>query len=302
MIEIKDVTKTFGSTKVLENINSTINEGSVYGLIGANGAGKSTILRIIAGVYKADKGAVYVDGEPVYENPRAKAKIHYVADDLYFLPGANIQRMEKMYSSLFPSFSKERLYELCQLIGLDTKKSIGTFSKGMKRQAAIMLALSTGAKYIFFDETFDGLDPVMRNTVKKLIMQEVMENGTTIILSSHSLRELEDTCDQLSLLHKGGIVFERDIEDLRCDMFKLQVAFNDEYGKELFEGFEVLSFQKHGSVSTVIIRGDRQAVEEMISGHSPVLMETLPLTLEEVFIYEMEALGYSFETETGGQK
>ncbi len=295
MIEIKNITKTFDNTVILNDVSSTINEGCIYGLIGANGAGKSTLLRLIAGVYKADSGEILIDGEPVYENPNAKEKINYVSDELYFLPGANLERMAKMYSSLFKNFSFERFNKLVETFKLDSKASINTFSKGMKRQAAMILNMSCMPKYIFFDETFDGLDPVMRNVVKALFVEDVLERKTTIIITSHSLRELEDTCDQLSLLHKGGIVFEKDVQDLKSDMFKVQIGFDYDFTKELFNNFNLLSYSQHGHMASFILKGDKEKTLESLNSLNPVLVEVIPLSLEEVFVHETSALGYKFD-------
>lgn len=295
MIQVNNVTKKFGSFTALNHMSCKIADGCIYGLIGSNGAGKSTFLRLITGVYKPDEGQVLLDGEPVYENPAAKAKIAYVPDELFFLPGSSLNRMAKLYAAVFPDFSFERFHELVQLFGLSPKAPVNTFSKGMRRQGATLLALSCRPKYIFFDETFDGLDPVMRNVVKKLITADVLERRATAIITSHSLRELEDTCDQLSLLHKGGIIFESDIQDLKTTLFKLQVGFSKPFSREMFAGMDILSYTERGSVATFIVRGDREKTVEQISSHEPVLLDVLPLTLEEVFIYEMEALGYCFK-------
>lgn len=292
MIEIKNITKIFEEHVALNQVSAKINEGCIYGLIGANGAGKSTLLRLIAGVYKADKGEILIDGEPVYENPKAKEKINYVSDELYFLPGANLERMAKMYASLFKNFNVERFNKLIKDFDLITKKPISTFSKGMKRQAAIVLNMSCMPKYIFFDETFDGLDPVMRNKVKNLFIEDVIDRKTTIILTSHSLRELEDTCDQLSLLHKGGIVFESDIQDLKSDMFKVQIGFDYDFTKELFNNFEVLEYTQQGHMASFILKGDKEALLERLNSLKPLMLEALPLSLEEVFIYKTGDLGY----------
>lgn len=295
MIQVNNVTKKFGSFTALNNMSCKISDGSIYGLIGSNGAGKSTFLRLITGVYKPDEGQVLLDGEPVYENPAAKAKIAYVPDELFFLPGSSLNRMAKLYAAVFPDFSFERFQELVKLFGLSPKAPVNTFSKGMRRQGATLLALACRPKYIFFDETFDGLDPVMRNVVKQLITTDVLERQATAIITSHSLRELEDTCDQLSLLHKGGIIFESDIQDLKTTLFKLQVGFNKPFSREMFSALDILSYSARGSVATFIVRGDREKTVERIRAHSPVLLDVLPLTLEEVFIYEMEALGYCFK-------
>lgn len=295
MIQVNNVTKKFGSFTALNNMSCKISDGCIYGLIGSNGAGKSTFLRLITGVYKPDEGQVLLDGEPVYENPAAKAKIAYVPDELFFLPGSSLNRMAKLYAAVFPDFSFERFQELIKLFGLSPKAPVNTFSKGMRRQGATLLALACRPKYIFFDETFDGLDPVMRNVVKQLITTDVLERQATAIITSHSLRELEDTCDQLSLLHKGGIIFESDIQDLKTTLFKLQVGFNKPFSREMFSALDILSYSARGSVATFIVRGDREKTVELIRTHSPVLLDVLPLTLEEVFIYEMEALGYCFK-------
>ena len=205
-----------------------------------------------------------------------------------------MQQMAHFYSAIYESFSFERFEELVKLFGLDKKANINTFSKGMKRQAATILALSTMPQYLFFDETFDGLDPVMRNLVKQVIYNDVLERRTTTIITSHSLRELEDTCDQLALLHKGGIVFESDIQNLKTSLFKVQVAFEGEYGRERFSNIDILNYHQLGSVANLIVRGNREEIVARLRATSPLILDVLPLNLEEVFIYEMEALGYAF--------
>lgn len=295
MICAENVTKKFDGFAALRGLNCSIPESCVYGLVGSNGAGKSTFLRLISGIYRADEGTVTFDGVPVYENPEVKGKILYVPDELYFLPQSNMNRMAQLYRSMYPRFSDERFAELVKTFGLDPNANINTFSKGMKRQAATILALSSMPQYLFFDETFDGLDPVMRNLVKRVIYNDVLERKTTTIITSHSLRELEDACDQLALLHKGGIVFESDIQNLKTTLFKIQVAFSEKYDRSKFSEIEMLSYTQVGSVATFIARGEKEAVSAKIRAMSPVLLDVLPLNLEEVFIYEMEALGYAFK-------
>ena len=234
MIEVKGVTKSFDDFTALDNVTCNIAEGCIYGMVGSNGAGKSTLLRVLSGIYKADKGEAIIDGINVYENTYMKNKLVFVADELFFLAGANMKSMAKFYSSIYDNFDMDRFTELTKTFGLDPSKSISNFSKGMKRQAAIILALSTRAKYMFFDETFDGLDPVMRNLVKKLICGDVAENNATVIVTSHSLRELEDLCDHLSLLHKGGLVLDSDVFELKTSQFKVQVAFKDDFDESKF--------------------------------------------------------------------
>lgn len=295
MICAENVTKKFDGFAALRGLNCSIPESCVYGLVGSNGAGKSTFLRLISGIYRADAGTVTFDGVPVYENPEVKGKILYVPDELYFLPQSNMNRMAQLYRAMYPNFSNERFAELVKTFGLDPNANINTFSKGMKRQAATILALSSMPQYLFFDETFDGLDPVMRNLVKRVIYNDVLERKTTTIITSHSLRELEDACDQLALLHKGGIVFESDIQNLKTTLFKIQVAFSEKYDRSKFSEIEMLSYTQVGSVATFIARGEKEAVSAKIRAMSPVLLDVLPLNLEEVFIYEMEALGYAFK-------
>lgn len=300
MIIANNVTKKFDDFPALNSLSCKIPDGSVYGLVGANGAGKSTFLRLIMGIYQADTGEIKIDGEDVYENTKAKHRMVFVADELFFLPQSSMNRMAKLYMASYPNFSFERYEYLTGVFGLDPKKNVNTFSKGMRRQASTILALSCMADYIFFDETFDGLDPVMRNLVKKVIYDDISARQATAVITSHSLRELEDVCDQLALLHKGGILFESDIQDLKTSLFKMQVVFDYPYEKELFDGIEVLNFNKKGSVSNLIIRGDGDEVTNKISAKAPLLLEILPLSLEEVFIYEMETLGYAFDIDLGG--
>lgn len=295
MIVAENVVKKFDDFTALDRISCKIQEGCIYGMVGSNGAGKSTFLRMIAGIYRADEGSITIDGEPVYENPNVKSKIMFVPDDLYFINVASMDRMAKLYRAVYPTFDDARYRELAAGFGLNTKASINTFSKGMKRQAATILSLATRPAYIFFDETFDGLDPIMRNLVKKLICEDVIDRKATAIITSHSLRELEDTCDQLSLLHKGGLVFESDIQNLKTSLFKVQIAFPEEYDRAKFNGIEILKFIKHGSVANFIVRGNRDVTVSALSAMSPTLLDVLPLSLEEVFTYEMEALGYDFK-------
>lgn len=300
MIKAANVTKTFDKFKALNNISCSIPKGCIYGMVGSNGAGKSTFLRLITGVYKPDAGSITIDDKNVWENPEVKETVSYVPDDLYFLPGANMQRMAKLYASVYNNFDMKHFNYLTKSFELNPKKLLNNFSKGMKRQAAIILALSCHSDYMFFDETFDGLDPVMRNLIKKLICEDVIERKATAIITSHSLRELEDTCDQLSLLHKGGLVLESDVANLKTSLFKIQIAFSEPYEKEIFSDIEMLHYSRHGSVANMIVRGDKQLTIARLKSMNPILMDVLPLSLEEVFTYEMEALGYSFENVVEG--
>lgn len=295
MIKVTNLTKIFDGYKAVDGVSCEIPDGCIYGMVGSNGAGKSTFLRMLSGVYKQDEGEILYDGVPVYENVDVKKRIAFVADDLFYLNNATMDRMAKCYASYYENFDMDRYRTLTEAFKLDPKKSLNTFSKGMRRQAAIIMAVSTRPDYLFLDETFDGLDPVMRNLVKSLICKDVEERKATAILTSHSLRELEDTCDQLGLLHKGGLLLESDISDIKTSLFKIQVAFSDPYTKEDFDGMEMLHFEKQGSVANIIMKGDMEEARLAILAKNPLFLDMLPLTLEEVFTYEMEALGYSFD-------
>ena len=295
MIKARKLTKRFGEVEALTNLNCNIPQGCIYGLVGANGAGKSTFLRLCNGIYQPDDGHISINGGEVFDNPAVKEHCVFVPDELYFLPQSNLNRMSLLYESMYPRFSVERFADLCAAFKLDRTRLLNTFSKGMRRQAATILALSAMTDYVFFDETFDGLDPVMRNLVKGMLYDDVLERGCTAVVTSHSLRELEDTCDQLALLYQGGIVFESDVQNLKTSLFKVQIAFSDEYDQTRFTDMDILSFVKQGSVANMIIRGDSAKAKSLIGAMNPLLLEILPLTLEEVFLFEMEALGYSFE-------
>lgn len=301
MIKVTNATKKFDNFIALDNISCTIPDGCIYGMVGSNGAGKSTLLRLMTGVYKVDSGSITIDDEDVYTSTHIKNNIMYVPDELFFLPNASLDRMASFYNSIYTGYDMDYFIKLTDIFKLNRKKPISSFSKGMKRQAATILALAQKPKYFFFDETFDGLDPVMRNLVKGLICEHVIEHKSTAIITSHSLRELEDTCDQLALLHKGGIVLQSDIGNLKTSLFKVQIAFNKEYDRDLFknvensEGIGFLNFLKRGSVSTIIIRGDKDSIVAKLKLLSPDILDILPLTLEEVFTYEMQALGYNFD-------
>lgn len=296
MIKTQNLTKRFDGETALAGVDCLIPQGCIYGLVGSNGAGKSTFLRLLSGIYRPDEGTVTIDSLPVYDNPAVKGRMAFVPDDLYFLPGADLRRMMKLYEAAYPAFDKAYCFRLIETLRLNPCKAIHTFSKGMRRQASLLLALSCRPDYLFFDETFDGLDPVVRRLVKSLICQEVSERQVTAIIASHSLRELEDTCDQLALLHEGGIVLESDVSDLKTSLFKVQIALPEPYDRTVFEGIELLEYNRLGSVSRLIIRGGRDETVQRLQALSPLVLDVLPLTLEEVFTHEMSALGYCFDT------
>lgn len=294
MLEIKNISKSYTDKKVLDNLSCVIKDNSIYGLVGANGSGKSTLLRIINGIYKQDEGEILIDSENVYDNEKLKQDIVFIPDDLFFFNGYTILDMAKFYQSLYNKFDMEYLKKLAEILKLDINKKISNFSKGMKRQCALILAISTHAKYMFFDETFDGVDPVVRTVIKKILAKHMDEYKTTIVLTSHNLRELEDIADNLGLLYQGGILFEGDIDTLKTNMFKVQISFKEEFDKDKFKDLEILSFKKQGSVATIIIKDDNESSIKQLEKMNPLILDCLPLTLEEIFIYEMEVLGYEF--------
>ena len=296
MIEITGVNKSFGDQKALDHIAATIQEGSIFGLIGTNGAGKSTLLRVMSGVLKADAGMVLVDGEDVYENPSAKSKIFFLPDTAYYFQNATAKTMAEYYKVIYPDFDMARFREMTAGFGLEFNRKLATFSKGMKRQVSILLGICSGTKYLFCDESFDGLDPVVRQAVKSIFASEIMNREFTPIIASHNLRELEDICDHVGLLHKGGILLSRDLEDMKYHIHKVQCVFkNVEDEEEILGKLEVLRQEKRGSVLNIIARGTKQEIMMEIQEKKPLLAEILPLTLEEIFISETEVAGYDIK-------
>lgn len=296
MIEIKGIRKKYDDIEALSGVSFDMPEGQVFGLVGTNGAGKSTLLRCICGVCKPDEGEILVDGEPVYENPIAKSKIFFISDDQYYYPGSTPDEMMNYYASMYPAtFSKERFEKLMSALSLDRKRKIQTYSKGMKKQLSILLGISSGCKYILCDETFDGLDPVVRQAVKRLFIHDMDEFGITPVIASHNLRELEDICEFVGLLHKGGVILSKDLGDMKLEIFKVQVVFKDQASLEAVRSnCKVIAEEHRGSLITLTIRGLRTEVETVITSQLPIFYEVLPLTLEEIFISETEVLGYDF--------
>lgn len=295
MIEASGLCKNFGKKQVLKNMNCKINNGSIYGLIGANGAGKSTFLRLVAGCSYPQGGHITVDGNDVYENTETKKKTVFVADEFFIPQGYTVGKEAKLYETLYGRFDREYFKKNLDILSLSPDAKLSGYSKGMKRQVIMLCALACRAECYLFDETFDGLDPVVRNHMKRLLYAEISERGATVVLTSHNLRELEDICDHLGVLYRGGILLEGDINEIKGSVFKIQVAFGENYGAEKFSGFDVMNFKKTGSVATVIIKGDPDLCGEKLRGLNPLFLDILPLTLEEVFIYEMEVLGYAFD-------
>lgn len=294
MIRVDKLSKKFDKDNVLDNLSCTIKDNSIYGLVGANGSGKSTLLRIIMGIYEADSGAIAIDEEDAYDNEELKKRMVFVPDDLFFYPGYTLLDTARYYESLYSTFDMNYLKEMAGMFNLKLDVKINSFSKGMKRQCALICAIATNADYMFFDETFDGLDPVIRSAMKKLLINQMNKKKTTVVMTSHNLRELEDICDNLGLLYKGGILFESDIDTIKTNMFKVQISFKEDFDREDFKDLDILSFKKQGSVATLIVRDNDGKSKKKLEKMKPLILDYLSLTLEEVFIYEMEALGYEF--------
>ena len=296
MIEIKNIAKSFGGLKAVDNISATIGEGHVFGLIGTNGAGKSTLLRLVCGVLKADSGSVTVDGDEVYDNPAAKAKLFYISDEQYFYKNGTPRDMLRLYQAFYPRFDGGKWGILTEKFGLDINRKINTFSKGMKKQLSVICGVCAGTKYLVCDETFDGLDPVMRQAVKSLFAKEMEERGLTPIIASHNLRVLEDICEYVGLLHKGGILFEKDLDEMKLNIHKVQCVIKEEAVLELIKrNLEVVTMENRGALYTLTARGSREKVEEFMEQLNLVFYELLPLSLEEIFISETEVKGYDIK-------
>lgn len=294
MIKIDKLSKKYDNDFVLNELNCTIKDNCIYGLVGANGAGKSTLLRLIMGIYEPDNGVIAIDGEDAYDNEVLKQRMVFIPDDLFFYPSYTLLDTAKYYNSMYNNFDMDYFKELATIFNLNLNGRINSFSKGMKRQCALICAIATNADYMFFDETFDGLDPVVRNTMKKLLIRQMSKKDTTIVMTSHNLRELEDICDNLGLLYRGGILFESDIDTIKSNMFKVQISLDRSFDMDDFKDFDILSFKKQGSVATLIIKDENDECKKKLGEMNPIILDYLTLTLEEVFIYEMEALGYEF--------
>lgn len=297
MIEVNNLQKSFEEIKAIDHITAKIEEGHVFGLVGTNGAGKSTFLRLLCGVLKADGGQVLVDGELVYNRPAVKGRIFYISDEMFFFKNGTPRDMEKLYAAYYPAFDRERFARLLGRFGLDMGRKINTFSKGMKKQLAVICGICAGTKYLLCDETFDGLDPVMRQAVKTLFAREMEERGLTPVIASHNLRELEDICEYVGLLHKGGILFARDLDDMKLSLHKVQcVVKNQATLEHMKKNLEVVTMDQRGMLYTFTVRGTREQVVEYMELLNPVFYELLPLSLEEIFISETEVNGYDIKS------
>lgn len=287
MLEMNSVTKTFGTFKVLDNLTLTVPQGAVYGLVGPNGAGKSTAIRHLTGVYRPDSGTVQVDGQPVYENPAVKSDIGYIPDEIFFFPSATMEDMRRFYKGLYPRFDEDLYRRLYDIFRLPKNGQIRRFSKGMQKQAAFHLALAMRPKVLILDEPVDGLDPVMRRQVMSLILSDVAEYGTTVLISSHNLRELEDVCDHVGIMDHGKMLLEKSLADMQGTTHKLQIVGG------VPEGLEVLHESSSGRLKTLICRGQAWEISTKAAAAKPAYFDVLPLSLEEIFIYELGGADYA---------
>jgi len=293
MIEVRKISKSFDGFKAVNDVTVTITDKNVFGLVGTNGAGKSTVLRMIAGVYKPDEGIVLIDEQPVFDHTETKRKLFFIADEPYFFNNATAEEMQKYYGSIYENFDKEQFYRYLTHFDLDKRRKINTYSKGMKKQLALLLGICAKTKYLLCDETFDGLDPVMRQGIKSIFADEIERRKMTPVIASHNLRELEDICDHVGLLHKGGVLLSKDLEEMKLNIQKVQCVFkSQEDEKKVMETLDILKDERRGSLHTFTVRGNRGQIMELFKKTDTVFCEVLPLSLEEIFISETEVVGY----------
>ena len=295
MIDVSNATKCFGKFKALDGLSLHVDKGSVYGLIGPNGAGKTTLLKILSGVYKQTEGEIKILNEPVFENLNVKNKMIFISDNLFYYTSYTIKDTAKLYADLYANWSWERFEALKDIFKIDLNRKVKRLSKGMQKQVAFWLSISAQPDIMLLDEPVDGLDPVMRRNVWKLMLQDVSERQTTVLVSSHNLRELEDVCDHVGIVHQGKVVLEKALDDVKGMTHKLQIAFENEIPHELIEKLSPLHTEKYGSVHMLIVKGEAEEVLKTAEEYSPIILDIIPLTLEEVFIYELGGLGYEFQ-------
>ncbi|WP_058485737.1 ABC transporter ATP-binding protein [Defluviitalea phaphyphila] len=295
MIKVESLYKSFEKIKVLNNINLNVKKGSIYGLIGPNGAGKTTLIKHLTGTFKQDKGKITIDGEPIYENIKTKQKIGYIPDELFFFSQYNIKQMASFYKKIYPTWNQKRYENLQKFFNINEKRKISHLSKGMQRQVAFWLTLSIMPKVMILDEPIDGLDPLIRKKVWNLIIQDVAEREMSVLISSHNLKEIENVCDYVGILNNGEIVLERDLDDLKSDIYKIQVAYKNDIPQKLINKDNILYKEKRGSVWVLIMKGNQKDCLNLINSYNPLFVDVLPLTLEEIFMYELGGEGYEIE-------
>ncbi|MDE6707680.1 MAG: ABC transporter ATP-binding protein [Oscillospiraceae bacterium] len=295
MMQLKATVKQFEDFKALDGVDLEIPKGTAFGLLGSNGAGKSTILRLFSGIYKQESGEVLIDGEPVYDNIQAKQKVFFINDETIQFSNFTLMQLKDFYKQFYPSFSEEIFEKLEKAIQLPRNKKISTFSKGMKRQAIVIIGIACCTPYLLLDEAFDGLDPTMRIIVKRMLVDAMCERELTVVISSHNLKEINEMCDMAGLLHHGKIVFNRQLDSLKGTVHKIQTAFADKskiYTAKDFPSLEILHFEKTQSIYHIIAKGEEEEIHQALAPFKPVIADMIPLSLEEIFIYELEVLGY----------
>lgn len=292
MIKLTGVTKKFGDFTALDSIDLMIPKGTSFGLLGSNGAGKSTILRLLSGIYSKDGGSVQIDGEEVFDNTSVKEKVFFINDETVQFGSFTLKGLKDYYKGFYPNFSDEIFEELRNTVNLPMDKKIDRFSKGMKRQAIVITGLACRTDYLLLDEAFDGLDPTMRIIVKRMLVDAMLDRQLTTVISSHNLKEINEVCDSVALLHQGKMLFNRDLDSVKGSIHKVQAAFKEEYSKEDFEKYGVLHYSRSQSIHYLIMKGSEEEIREKLSEKNPIVLDLIPLSLEEIFIYEMEGMGY----------
>ena len=297
MIQVNKVSKKFDDFLALDELSLNVEKGSIYGLVGPNGAGKTTLMKAIAGILRTNSGEILINKEKAYENVKIKNEVIYISDDLYFFNNFSIKEMRNLYRKVYSNWNEERFNKLQKVFGIDIKRNANKLSKGMQKQVAFWLAISACPKVLILDEPLDGLDPVVRREVLNIIMQDMEENKTTIMISSHNLRELEDICDTVGIMNEGKLILQRKLDDMKSSVHKVQVAFNEEIiPKDLEKELNILNKSKMGKVYSIIVSGEKETIIDDFNKHNPLILDMLPLTLEEIFIYEMGGCGYEVKS------
>lgn len=292
MIKLTGVTKKFGDFTALDSVDLTIPKGTSFGLLGSNGAGKSTILRLLSGIYQKDGGTVRIDDEEVFDNTDIKKRVFFINDETVQFGSFTLKGLRDYYKGFYPNFSEELFEELRNIVKLPLDKKLDRFSKGMKRQAIVITGLACKTDYLLLDEAFDGLDPTMRIIVKRMLVDAMLDRQLTTVISSHNLKEINEVCDSVALLHQGKMLFNRDLDSVKGSIHKVQAAFNEEYSKEDFEKYGILHYSRSQSIHYIIMKGSEEEIREKLSEKKPIVLDLIPLSLEEIFIYEMEGMGY----------
>ncbi len=294
MIKLENVTKKFGDFSALDNVDLIIPKGTSFGLLGSNGAGKSTILRLLSGIYRQTSGNVLIDGENVFDNTEVKKRVFFINDETVQFGTFTLKGLKNYYKGFYPNFSEKIFEELRNTVKLPEDKRIDRFSKGMKRQSVVITGLASGADFLLLDEAFDGLDPTMRIIVKRMLVDAMLDRNLTTVISSHNLKEINEVCDSVALVHQGKVVFNRDLDSVKGNIHKVQAAFADgrNYEKADFEKYGILHYSRSQSIHYIIMKGSEEEIREKLAEKDPIVLDLIPLSLEEIFIYEMEGLGY----------